>query len=44
MGFAQKIDDENNVFLIGWGSADTDTAIFMNMILKMIKYYQNSIF
>ena len=34
MGSAQKIDDEINVFLIGWGSADTDTAIFTEYDFK----------
>lgn len=34
MGSAQKIDYSNNVFVIGWGSADSDTAIMSEVDFK----------
>lgn len=34
MGSAQKIDDSNDVFVIGWGSADSDTAIMSEVDFK----------
>lgn len=30
----QKIDDNNEVFVIGWGSADSDTAIMSEVDFK----------
>ena len=34
MGSAQKIDNSNDVFVIGWGSANTDTAIMSEVDFK----------
>ena len=34
MGSAQKIDNSNDVFVIEWGSANTDTAIMSEVDFK----------
>lgn len=34
MGSVQKLDDENDVYLIGWGGAQSDTALFTEYDLK----------
>ena len=34
MGSVQKLDDKNDVYLIGWGGAQSDTALFTEYDLK----------
>lgn len=34
MGSVQKLDDENDVYLVGWGGAQSDTALFTEYDLK----------
>lgn len=47
MGLAQKIDESNEIFVIGWGSANSDTAVMSevnfqnNKILSELHFIDN---